>query len=330
VNLGELLHDLAEGEPLYGLRHQAGEIWSAYPNACRWWDVARWLSTQGGGLWFPKADGVTWVCGRRVEVLLEPKAAAELLEARSICLGLGAEPGRSLGGCARGLLAWVGPSQYAEKGLWARYSPHLLGYHDCTPGQYEGADLYDVASCYYSLLSRLPSLRVSLGPRGLVWHAWGRGEEDRWCRVLEAVAGHKRLRNTMWGASIGGTGKIRAFCRGEPLLRPSRLGPFRPAGLVVGRTAWELCAEASRSCESVLSNTDSVVALGGLWPAPWADYGLRVRVLASGDADICHWGSYRVGGQTTTLYDEGSRTRIASPRKELTHECLYTSWLQRA
>lgn len=328
--LSEVLHDLGEDEPLRALTPVGEGLYTARLARGRWLDAARWLSTVVGGMVFAKANGMTWVCGKQVETVLTVDGMDDLVRARALLVSLGLEPKKSMGGCCRSLLAYVGTPQYPEKGIYARYSPHLLGYHDCSPGEYPDCDYHDVAGCYFALMSRLPSLRVTYSRSRLVWHAWHPGEEDRWRSVLAGIEGIKPLRNTLWGCSIGGTSRVQAWHAGQITRLRGRLGPFRPAGLVVGRSAWELCCLASHAASSVLSNTDSVIARGGEWPAPWDRYGLVVRTKFAGDADVCHWGSYRIGPHETPLYTAGSRTRVQAPRQEITGAVLHSQWLTQA
>lgn len=326
MTLGELLHDLGDDEPVMRCDPVREGVWSG---ECRrsWAEAARWLSESQGGMWFPGQHGVTWVCGKQVGRLMTPAYIALVDECRRVALDLGVDMADSVGGVARNLLAWVGEGQYPYKGLLQAHQGRYCGYHDVTPGRWDHGIKWDVKSCYYSLLGRLPSIRCHQGPRGPVWHEMAADEWDRWRRVLDAVGGCKPLRNTLWGVMGGGVGQIPAYCRGRLIHKRSRLGPYRPAALTVGRAAYELCWIASHQVGSVLSHTDSVVSVDGSIPTVYEDCGLTLRVEAEGETEVFSSASARVGLWASYYHKRGSTYEQPQPRADLSPGLRCWRWL---
>jgi hypothetical protein len=212
------------------------------------------------------------------------------------------------------LLARVGEGQYPERGIYDATEASLWGYSDCTPGEYGDAIQWDVRACYLSLLRALPTWRVSLGWDRLHWHRWRPGEEDRARQLLDQVAEEKALRNAMIGCMAGSKRGLEGWHRGEKCRLPGGLGRWRPAALVVARTAYELAWLESRACGSVYTATDAVTVVDGCCPEVWPSWGLEVREKAAGPAEICSHGVYRVGVHATEWYRRGSRYPIPESR----------------
>lgn len=323
MDLGEVLSHLGDDEPIMRCDWRRGAVWlgqcrSSWPEACQW------LSTHHGGMWFPSPHGLTWVLGRQVGRLMTEQYYELLEGCRLICMQVGVDPGDSVGGCARSLLGLMGEPQYPYKGLYTLHGGRYCGYHDCTPGRWDWGTHWDVSGCYYHLLRRLPSVRCHLGREGVVWHPWARGEEENWRLILDAVGPLKPLRNTLWGCMLGGTGAIPAYTRGKLVHKRGRLGPFRPAALAVGRTAYELCRLASHQTGSVYSNTDGVVSVDGSVPTIYEDVGLSLRVVSEGPTEIYSSASWRVGSEGSVYYKRGSTYPQGITREPL--ESAYDIW----
>lgn len=328
TRLGELLLDLGDDEPLVLHGVAAPGVLIGRPRVS-WAAAAAWLSQHVGGRVFPGPCGLAWVCGARVERILEPEYLAIVRDARTICEAVGVEGGWTVGRCALSLLGHVGPAQYPYKGFFHEWQGETWGYHDCTPGTWPGGMQWDVRACYFTLLCRLPCLRVTVRAGRPSFVGWRAGEEARWRRVLELVEGHKVLRNSLVGCALGSVAGRRYFHRGRAGTAPGRLGPFRPAGLLVCRTAYELCCEASWEVSSVYSATDSVVSVGGEYPSCWEAAGLDVRLVAEGETDVCTTAVYCVGGVSTHYYERGSRFRRGVDRAQRTIVGGASGWLGR-
>lgn len=305
MDLGEILKDLGDDEPVRRCTWRREGVWLGEARR-DWPEAACWLSRTNGGMWFPSTHGLTWVNGRHVCRLMTEPYYDLVEECRGICLQLGSDPGDSVGANARSLLATLGEPQYPYKGLYTAHGGRFCGYHDCTPGRWDHGCHWDCSGCYYHLLRRLPSIRCHLGPLGLVWHPWAAGQRERWMAILDAVAGCKPLRNTLWGCMLGGTSAIVAYCKGKQVYKRGRLGPFRPAALAVGRTAYELCRLASHQTGSVYSNTDGVVSVDGSVPTIYEDVGLSLRVVSEGPTEVYSSASWRVGSEGSVYYKRGS------------------------
>lgn len=326
MDLGEILSDLGDDEPIRRCDWRRDGVWLG---ECRrsWPEAACWLSLSNGGMWFPSSHGLTWVCGRDVCRLMTPEYFDLVELCRGVCLSLGVDPGDSVGACARSLLGLMGEPQYPYKGLFSAHQGRFCGYHDCTPGRWDHGVHWDVSGCYYHLLRRLPSVRCHLGREGVVWHPWQRGEEENWRLILDAVAGLKPLRNTLWGCMLGGTGAIPAYTRGRLVHKRGRLGPFRPVALTVGRTAYELCRLASHQTGSVYSNTDGVVAVDGSVPTVYEDVGLALRVVSEGPTVVYSSASWQVGSEGSVYFKRGSTFQQEIKREADSSEKPVWRWL---
>lgn len=327
MKLLDLLKELGPADPLESVQWAEERIAIARPRE-GWADVAKWLSTLTGGIYFAGGQGVTWQLGSHTERLMTEQYYRDTLAARFACRQLGVEPGDSVGRCARNLLDWIGRPQYAEKRIYQVYKDEAFNYHDCTPGLYDHGDQYDVSACYYSLWRKLPCLRVSTKYDGsLIWHAQTDAEAARRDRVAAAVGDAKILRNSLVGCSLGSTTRIGGWHAGEPKSVAGKLGPYRPAAILLCRTAYELCNTASHQIGSAYSMTDSVISVDGAYPTVWEDYGLLTRIQREGQTNICTTAVYKVGEHETHLYKQGSRYQLSTPRTDLIHPRLLPRWL---
>lgn len=273
----------------------------------------------------------------------------------------------TLGGLARKLLTWAAdpgamkykPSAYAEELLFNdehkrrcgklarrpfgrsadddadRLNQRDVQYHDCTPGVYSQAYMWDVDSYYWRLLGRLRSLRVQITPRGLQWLDFTPDERARWKDVLEATREERVLRNSLWGKSLGTYKPMLSYSRGGEVGKPTQTnipghpGPFRSAALLVARSGSELCQLQSLAVGSVYSTVDSVTVLDGSRPRLWESLGFECERKGDGtEAEICHLGSWRVSGNKATKpYIKGERDPGPVPPGVPPARLWYKEWL---
>lgn len=260
-------------------------------------------------------------------VLLD-SALAETEAARAVVLQTHEKAPWSVGACARVLVKESGvksPSLPVAESLLSRTG---WRYQSCEPGRYNDVTLYDVRSCYYSLLCLLPSPKVTLTADGIEFRPL-RGEESvAWAALLDRVKHVKRLRNSLVGVMAGqarrdrdgppaadaygrplpGASRVQYFYhRGERVAFHSGPGPLRTAALLVVRTAWELTALAAAESLAVYANTDCVITKQSVPPSVWIDAKLTVRREAHGTGDICAVGCYQVGRKQTLWHRYGRR-----------------------
>ena len=335
-----------------------------------WGTVASEFASYLGGQGRPSPAnvGAAWQCGRNVPgMIIDAKVYKSVLLAQAIVQAItpGAALKWTLGGLARQLYAYVGPPQTSSfrtefQTPWAnakRYIPGMAdrllegityGYHQCRPGRYEYAEHYDVSGYYFSMLTRLKSLRLTVYETGFDWDPMLPEEWERWQQVLASVPAHKPLRNALAGAAAGatwGAGK-RAIAysrikgaapehkadpwpvRAYDLPRSS--GPFRPAGLLLVRTGYEKtlqqCLEQGLTNPVLYSNIDSVICLPARVPV-WERYGFSVKSLYSGPAHIIGRGNWKVGSYETKNYRGGEGAELAAAGENKLPPVLYGSWL---
>lgn len=280
-----------------------------------WKTFARLLSSRHGGQWWPNRIGLTWVFGRQVTYCIDRDSVRHVAGARkSLAPILPKAPGWTPGKLARQVLKYIDCPQTR----WANCElllPEKHGYASCTPGQYSNMSLFDISGCYWEIFSRLPSMRV-------VFHTQSKrvqfirtedGSMARHAQIVQALAPHKRVRNSVVGMMVGGPAEVAFFSHGTRYWL--KLDPPQnfPAGAVVIRTAYELTAQASEECDSVLSMVDSICTPSFDPPIVWQLAGLKVRRLAHGDADIIRIGVYAVGDRISAGYWCHDRERVYTP-----------------
>lgn len=319
--------ELGEGEPLHGLTRVAPGFYSVRYHG-RWVDVARWASLHLPGLWLWKDFGVTWRCGSRTVCLVDPHMVRDVCEAVAIARNLGCECAWSLGSAAYALCKSIAPRSYPYRGDKVLLEGVQHGYQECQPGYYPEAHKWDVSAYYWSLWTRLPSLRVHpLRGGRLVFGRMAPSERRRWEEVNAAVAGHKLLRNALVGAAQGTTVGRPYYHRGELKQWRGGPGPFRAAGLLVVRTGYELAHAEASVGGAVYANTDCVVLPHRRPPEVWPALGLVVKHEVAGEAEVCAMGVYRVGLYESGWYRRGSRFREAQPRPAAPTPLLYPRWV---
>ena len=319
--------DLGEHDPVRGLAQIAPGLWEARSRR-GWSEVCQWASRTEGGQWWPKEHGLTWCCGSRYQWIVEPEQVEPILKAREITLGFADKVGYSVGSCARKLLLYAGPPQYAYRSNHAFLSDITWGFQSCSPSMVADATMLDVKSYYYSLLTRLPTWRLTLRAGGrIAWHGDFPGESDRRAAILGAVADHKLLRNALVGCMTGRTTGSVYYHAGDRCLHRGGPGPFQGAGWLLVRSAYELTRSAAIETGSILSNVDCVTTTGGRWPSIWDRCGLVVETRASGEAEICAPTIYKIGTRATKFYLEGSRFRDHIPIAADPHPQYHRAWL---
>lgn len=234
-------------------------------------------------------------------------------------------------------------------------------YHDCIPGHYPVATMWDLEAFFFTLISRLPCLRLSIytGSRNrsdpvIDFGEWQGKEAGRWKEVTGQIAQTKILRNAVWGVLLGSnsskityssspkTGFAEGFVR-QRFQSYSGGGLARAAGLLVARSGAEICARGAGETNSIYSTMDAVTAIAGELPVYWDSLGLPYRVKEKADllkdgigANIIARGVWQLGGNHTEFYyPDGPRVPVGykpafdpSPvnRMSYTQE-LHTLWL---
>lgn len=294
-------------------KHQSFSSWAALA-----WE----LSCILGGQFWVGLGSITWTYGARCLWIADPSKEQELISARSIAHSLTGREDlpNSVAGCARAILGWVDIRETVRGTMGGDHLMHGIKWHHqhCTPMSAPRARLYDIKSCHATLLGRMPSPLVTFyGEDEVSFRPLPRVERARWRAATSAMMEHKGLRNSFVGNMVGATkgAEPRAcyYCKGQRRFGPTIQGPLRPAGLLVVRTAYELCAEAVEETRAIYSNQDCVITEHGEEPPrAWTRHGLRVDLRAEGEAEICSVGVYRVGKKQTKWYEAGSRHQTPS------------------
>ena len=321
-----------------------------------WSGVARELAGILPGQLMPSVSktGVHWQLGRAdAGNLIEPGLLPSLYSSQAITRRIlpDAPIKWSHGGMARQLLDFVGDPETDGKRSPA-YADILLdgityGYHECIPGAYQFASHYDVSAYYFTMLKRLPSIRLLVLPDGIIFRPMPDAEKDRWNLVLSTVAGSKSLRNTLAGVMAGSTAKkddgelnLRPYYYRDKSRPPGpgedwgvienyRLGapgPFRAAGLLCVRTGYEKTLQESRQNCTIYANIDSVIVTGYRVPH-WETFGFTTKCDYAGSAHIIGRGSWRVGKHETKIYTRDNTELEPTNRPAQDPAILYGSWL---
>ena len=262
-----------------------------------------------GGQWFVGKRSVTWVYGTQFTAYLcHPKAKAKIQKARALVHKITGEedPPYSIPACARRGLKWVGLTQ-EPRGSGERLLEGVdWHYQLCRPGYYARAWLWDIRGCYYTLLCRAKSPILYLLEDEVLFDSMrGMGAElERWRSFLHQIRAHKGMRNSLVG-SMAKDGGGKYWHNGKELIREPGFGPLRPLALWVVRIAAELTYLAALETKAVYANTDAVITeYRSAPPEIWERTGMKVKLVAAGDADIRGLGIYRVGDHETAWYDD--------------------------
>jgi len=304
-----------------------------------WGAAARTVAEQGlGGQVQPGRAGLRWGCGRvrggnvldaREQNLLAvtggyAKGGTYIIGARDVIRGIGGAEAIadvwSVGAAARYLWKFInagqvsGYSHIQSRGALEHLFPVIdaetlerapMGHHDCAPGIYPNAALWDVSSYYGSLLRRVADLPgaglspyVPPGAGSIDWGVWHDGERERLRDAMIEVWEARTLRNAMWGTALGSYKPIwywgydfetRTAVKKKFTPGP---GPHRALALLICRTAQDLCAAQSEIIGSAYSTVDSVLSVDGRAPALWQEYGLTVSVRHSGACEVLRRGGW--------------------------------------
>ncbi len=297
-----------------------------------WASLAWQLSQILGGQFWPGENGCTWSNGPYAIWMTSAKKEEDIKRARAILhkiTGIEDLP-CSVAGCARTLLGWVGVRQPRPKSCEQLLTGIKHHYQHCTPKTSTRATLFDVKACHATLLSRMPSPLISICNGKILFRPLPREVRQRWIDATNGMYEHKGLRNAFIGNMMGagsGKNKLVFYSHGNRSPGPHFSGVLRPAGLLVVRTAYELCAEVVAESRAIYSNQDCVITEDGLHDSnAWSRAGLRVELRAEGESEICSVGVYRVGQKQTKWYEAGSRTQ--HPSRALTvNGPTYGMWL---
>ncbi len=345
-----------KGHPLAAVKDK---LYLCVPHS-GWGKLARRLSENLPGQVWVGSSGITHACGNKIAWVTSADMLQGILEARALAFGLISqekwwgelpEPEQwkyaqkyqfdgfpySVAGNARILLAWTKCTQPSRE-LDRINADSMWQFQLCRPAMLERAYLWDITSCYYSLLCRAPSPYVVLNEGELHFCEPSEpGEFDRWFAMLVAVGPHKGLRNSLVGQMFSsGDGEFYYDGRGnkdpkekldelraEEEIRQEGMtgaaldlearikeknnakkkpkpGCLRPLASLVVRTAYELACLASKEEKAYYSNTDCVITTNPYCPDIWSKYRLQVALKGAGKAEICCIGNYRVGNKGIT------------------------------
>lgn len=266
------------------------------------------------------------MCGRTVLYIVDVDHLADLTAARTAAATLGITAGWGYGNVARKLLQWTGVTERPALSAESLLLPTGWAYAFARPGTYDDLSLYDVQSCYYRLLTLLPSPLPLIAGNRLRFAALEAESKGRWRTVIDLVGAHKLLRNTLVGCMAGGPHRRVTLPNPDQYL-PRRLrepwagagywyqglrratvrrpGPLRTAALLIVRSGWELTQASAEWSRAVYANVDCVMSPVHEVPRPWLDAGLTVRLQARGPASITALNVYRVGDKHTVLWRPG-------------------------
>lgn len=328
-------------------------VWAGTPTMGGWCDVAYELACRLPGQLWPGNHGVTWVCGRGGPhgMIIDHASIHQLRDAQEALAGIGlrVEVPWSRGRLCRAALSWVADPDTIPTG-----TDHIMegvshAWFHCTPGTYDSLNAYDVRSFYYSLSRYAPGPRVWCTKESeVVWGGHTDHEKGRWRDLLSVVGNDKLLRNSLVGCAMGSKHARPVYMRGpgkptyedgnpKPFFDPTAGAhrrhltlsgtPWRALGLLIARSAYELCGIASYETGSVYSATDSVFTTGNS-PQIWSEYGFETELKASGQAEVYCRGVWRVGNLATPTYLSGARDTIETPPSELPRRMVHQKWLK--
>ena len=278
-----------------------------------WASVAQKLSELVPYRVWVAASGLTVVSGRSTFYLQQDHFRSKsdlsvpaIMSAREIAAQLGiTSTGYSLGNIARKIVAELGPRD--NRGDAWRDFRHgdAWGCIHAEPGAWGNCTLYDVKSCYFELLRRLPT-PYPIACRGRLGFGMPKGfSKARFREVTDAIAGHKHLRNNVVGCMVGAVDKQPRYAQGGKFFRQNLgTGHLASGGMLIIRSEWEMCRIAAMEGNSVHTAIDSVICTDGNAPRVWQKRGLTVRAQYTGDTDIKAWAAYKVGEKRSELYRE--------------------------
>lgn len=319
------------------LKEEDTGVWSCPSSLHGFGAIARELVEGLGGFIIATDAGLTWIYGggQPKGRLILRKNVQSIREAQIIgseMLGADWVPRWSTAAIARGILSTL-PAQPQSKLDDEIMPPGIWHHQSCLPGEYDFVTMLDATSYYHQLACRLPSPRCRRQSRGkLTFEKLSALEGAKWDEILARIAGSHSLRNTLIGCMVGSQGVVWAYSR-KPhgvhrFTMPKKYGPFRAAGQIIVATGRELVEQASVQQSSVYSNIDCItVPLANANICTWNRYGIKYSTKRAGKADICHAGSWSIGGKGTKPYSAGDRERIPKDVGEIGLTRYAGQWL---
>lgn len=294
-----------------------------------WNTVARELSERLGGMFHVQHNGVRWQMGRLNFYIVQHEGREELDRVRQLVRNFtGLEAGYSYGSCASKLLSWSLIKCKPRPSTLDAFRDERIGFRMHTAGQYSFGAHYDAKACYFQLIKRLESPRLSVDKRGRIeFHPLLADENQKWREVISLVEGEKLLRNSMWGTMLGSSTKKFYFFQGEEKLGGAYLGSHWAAASLVGRTAYELTRQVAIETEAVYAHTDGVIVSRETKPELWDKYGIEYRLDAYGDTHILHTWNWKCGDKCTKHYDRRGRPAQDIPIAPAPEIIFYPKWL---
>lgn len=214
--------------------------------------------------------------------------------------------GFTIGQIARQLVKWLGPPDRTSTAAARATLSGCWSFKFCSPALLEYGTMFDIDSCFYTILSRVPTIRPVFTSKGLIWtDSLTATEADRFRLLLRAVSPHKLLRNAIIGAMTGDA-KSHYFAKGKRHDFRTEKGPRLELGAAVVRTAYELAMLQASASGALYANTDAVIVPGSDTPKVWEAARLPYRCLGHGVTDIQGFGNYRCGTHWTKSYKPGS------------------------
>lgn len=325
----------------------------------QWTDLAYLLSEVFPGQFWVGSNSISWVNGGKPSLYFAPLGRLEgIIEARGICARLTGLPDEKIpcssAGVARKMLEWVNIRQMTARALDFIGAKDSWQYQHCDPIDLPNAYLWDIQSCYFSLLQRAYSPKVIWLNGRLHWCPISTEEHDRWDKMLLAAAPHKGIRNSfiglMYAQSDGlfySDGKsnqnqdkaleyLRASDgvtlyqtgnhldhrlsprkideRQKPEEKQAKPGPLRPLASLIVRTAYELCGIARYEEKAFYANTDCVITTNPHSPDCWKRYGLKVALKGQGPTSIYTVGYY-VCGEYETKHVTNAKEKIRQGKR---------------
>ena len=331
--------------PIQGI---PGRLWCVEAKTS-WGDLACMLSLNLPGQFWVGSNGITHVNGSIVTYLAPYERLAGIKEAMVLChecTGLAPEKiPCSNAGVARKMLEWCNVQQRERRALDGLGAQQHWQFQRCEPQDIDQAYLWDITSCYFSLLQRAPSARVILLRGKLHWCPMSKEERFRWERMLRYAAPHKGVRNSFIGQMYAaGNGEFYSDGRSNlnhehidkvrarqdikdagweafhlddihaKVEKPATPGPLRPLASLIVRSAYELCALAYEETRAVYANTDCVITRQDASPAIWRKYGLTVALKGSGPTEVNCIGFYKVGSKRTEHFKNAEKRGTKRPR----------------
>lgn len=294
-----------------------------------WGHMALNCSRNNNGVFHPNHHSVRWQLGRNNHYILASDGVEETLRIRELAKKVtGQEVGYSYGAAARALIKWaLLPLEPNERDP-LMLKGGFVGYHQCKAGRYKNMVHYDASACYFQLISRLESPRLYLNrDLELIFCPMLPHERSKWNEVLEITRGEKLLRNSIWGAMLGGSNSRVSFHKGERKMSGAYYGTHYAAAALVARSAWELCRAACVDTGAVYAQTDGIICQKDQFPMWWDKIGIEYSVKAYGTAHIIRQHCWKCGSKKTKWYESDDNFPEDSPMPDSPQRYFHFDWL---